>query len=405
MLTLTRARLSIWLALLLNALAAHAQDAQSIYRQASESVYLVEARGPKGNFQGSAVAYANSQAASPTDPTSWEKAVKNGTYFATNFHVIDGASTITLRRGNRQFTARLDFGDEAMDFALLHIAGEVITPAERGNYADIQIGDRVYAIGSPLGLENSLSDGLVAGKRVQDGIPLIQTTAAISRGNSGGGLFDKTGKLLGITTFKLAGGENLNFAIDIGIVDKINGAYVAAEGLRAMFADRLTPGQKQRLATSQFVKWLLKVGRANVPTYEEVDEIMQMTGRGKLRATEGMAALERIVNAFLASNSPNAAQAANAPRGDGSKLLILVCRMRQTSSGTSLGSITLYVDLVEKSVNDRPATISDAAITWQSPDKNTRFVLDRMSGDFSLARDNSPNRSVGECSRTEQKRF
>lgn len=80
------------------------------------------------------------------------------------------------------------------------------------------IGDRVYAIGSPGGLTNSLSEGLISGLRQSGNVKLIQTTAAISPGSSGGGLFNRAGQLIGITTFKLARGENLNFAVDIAHV-------------------------------------------------------------------------------------------------------------------------------------------------------------------------------------------
>ncbi len=72
---------------------------------------------------------------------------------------------------------------------------------------------RVFAIGAPYGLELSLSDGLIAALRHENGVDLVQTTAPISRGLSGGGLFDAQGRLVGITTFYLSGSQNLNFAI------------------------------------------------------------------------------------------------------------------------------------------------------------------------------------------------
>ena len=66
--------------------------------------------------------------------------------------------------------------------------------------ADLKVGDPVYAVGAPLGLELSLSEGIVA--QLRGGPPpLIQTTAAISPGSSGGGLFDRDGRLVGLTTF------------------------------------------------------------------------------------------------------------------------------------------------------------------------------------------------------------
>src|SRR5262249_49670558 len=80
---------------------------------------------------------------------------------------------------------------------------------------DLQVGQRVYAIGAPQELELTLSDGLISGLRQTEGgsIQLIQTSAPISPGSSGGGLFDQDGRLVGITTFFVEEGQNLNFAL------------------------------------------------------------------------------------------------------------------------------------------------------------------------------------------------
>jgi S1-C subfamily serine protease len=77
------------------------------------------------------------------------------------------------------------------------------------------VGEDVAAIGNPKGLDTSLSRGLVAQKRNKNGHAYIQTDAALSSGSSGGGLFDTAGNLVGVTTFKVATGESLNFAIAI----------------------------------------------------------------------------------------------------------------------------------------------------------------------------------------------
>ena len=80
-------------------------------------------------------------------------------------------------------------------------------------YADVKVGERVFTIGAPQGLELSLAEGLVSSKRTIDAGRLIQTSAPISSGSSGGGLFDTHGHLIGITTFMLKNSQNLNFAI------------------------------------------------------------------------------------------------------------------------------------------------------------------------------------------------
>jgi serine protease Do len=77
----------------------------------------------------------------------------------------------------------------------------------------LEVGETVYAIGNPLKLDRTLSEGLLSGKREAGERRYLQTTAPISPGSSGGGLFDARGNLLGITSFTLKGAQSLNFAI------------------------------------------------------------------------------------------------------------------------------------------------------------------------------------------------
>jgi len=83
------------------------------------------------------------------------------------------------------------------------------------SFDSLQIGEPVITIGSPGGFSNTLSNGIISQLRLLDGQKLVQTTAAISGGSSGGGLFDAKGNLIGITTFKIRDAESLNFAISI----------------------------------------------------------------------------------------------------------------------------------------------------------------------------------------------
>ena len=104
--------------------------------------------------------------------------------------------------------------DGETDRCILSVGRELLAPvAGIRRYDDLKVGEEVYTIGSPSGLENTLGQGIVSGLRRLDGQRLVQTTAQISPGSSGGGLFDKSGNLIGITTFKLQESEGLNFAI------------------------------------------------------------------------------------------------------------------------------------------------------------------------------------------------
>lgn len=142
----------------------------------------------------------------------------------TNYHIIEGRNVYVTQSssvsGNDTHWRLYKF-DKALDLALM-------TTDKKHSYVDsfqkigqLKVGQKVYAIGSPEGLKNTLSEGLISGKRIVDGESVIQTTASITYGSSGGGLFSETGELVGITSSGLEGGANLNFAIPIDSVVKV----------------------------------------------------------------------------------------------------------------------------------------------------------------------------------------
>ena len=131
----------------------------------------------------------------------------------TNCHVLTAGLKTYVSKQDRRFSAELRFADVDRDLCLLAVRGLNGRPVELAPMQGVKPGARVFAIGSPRGLELTISDGLVSGLRRIEGSQLIQTSAPISRGSSGGGLFDTSGRLLGVTTFTLAEGQNLNFAL------------------------------------------------------------------------------------------------------------------------------------------------------------------------------------------------
>jgi S1-C subfamily serine protease len=80
-------------------------------------------------------------------------------------------------------------------------------------FDELEVGEKVYSIGTPRGLEKTIADGIISGLLTRSNPHLIQTTAPISPGSSGGGLFDAYGNLIGITTLSLKESQNINFAI------------------------------------------------------------------------------------------------------------------------------------------------------------------------------------------------
>jgi S1-C subfamily serine protease len=149
---------------------------------------------------------------------------------ATNCHVIEGGASYLVGRSKQLIPATLYAEDEDKDICILDAKGITGKPVQLGKAASLKVGVPVYAVGAPRGLELSLSDGIVA--QLRGGPPpLIQTTAAISPGSSGGGLFDGKGRLVGLTTLYVEAGQSLNFAIPVEWIGEVKpGHKPAAEG-------------------------------------------------------------------------------------------------------------------------------------------------------------------------------
>ena len=136
----------------------------------------------------------------------------------TNCHVVKGAHLIKIIQDHAVTDAKLAAADPAADRCVLRVDGITLVPiAGIRPFNDLAVGEHVFAIGAPVGLERTMSEGMLSGLRHQPGRNLVQTSAAISPGSSGGGLFDERGNLIGITTMQLVGTvQNLNFAVAAG---------------------------------------------------------------------------------------------------------------------------------------------------------------------------------------------
>lgn len=135
----------------------------------------------------------------------------------TNLHVVQGLKTaaVKLANGDVYDQVQVKAFDERKDLAVIQIQGFSLPILELGNSDEVQPGAPVTLVGNPLGLEGSVSTGVVSGIRNEGGFRVIQTDAAANPGNSGGPLLDGQGKVVGVLTFKLGGAESLNFCIPI----------------------------------------------------------------------------------------------------------------------------------------------------------------------------------------------
>jgi serine protease Do len=141
----------------------------------------------------------------------------------TNCHVLARSSRVAISRENVSYGATLEHPDPERDLCILKVRNFSAPAVTVGNVENLKTGSRVYAIGSPRGLEQTISDGLLSGvrKSTSGDFTALQVTVPISKGSSGGGLFDAHGRLIGITTFQLRDGQNLNFALPVNWIAEV----------------------------------------------------------------------------------------------------------------------------------------------------------------------------------------
>ena len=169
--------------------------AQEIYQQVLPSVVCVQADHGSSYNVGSGVILTSDG------------------YIVTNYHVIEECSAleVMLLTTQRVYDAVLIGYDEELDLAVLKVEAEDLTPARLADSDRLQVGDQVYAIGNPMGyLYGTMTDGIVSSlaREVEvdsHDMTLIQTSAALNSGNSGGALVDAYGQVVGITSAKITG--------------------------------------------------------------------------------------------------------------------------------------------------------------------------------------------------------
>lgn len=178
------------------AVPARGMDAQKVFRKAASSVVVVVNRN--GFKQG--VKFGSGFV------------VGDGTQVVTNHHVVDRAASVVVNSPDgKEIPAEVVDVDVTQDLALLKLNGS-------GPALDLapelpQVGQEVAAIGTPKGLERTLSTGVVSALRKLGNREVVQITAPVSHGSSGGPVLDAEGRVVGVATFVFKEGQNLNFAI------------------------------------------------------------------------------------------------------------------------------------------------------------------------------------------------
>ena len=151
-------------------------------------------------------------------------------YIVTNNHVVDGADelTVSLNEGSKEYSARVIGADKTTDLALIKIDGKNLPAIVIANSDNVKVGEWVLAVGNPLGLNNTVTAGIISAKARTLGAngveSFIQTDAAINQGNSGGALVNTRGELVGINAMLASPtGSNIGygFAIPTAIMNKV----------------------------------------------------------------------------------------------------------------------------------------------------------------------------------------
>jgi len=172
-----------------------------IAREQSQAVVIVEALDERGSVIGQGSGFI---------------VTTNGAIIS-NLHVIQGAAMIRVKlpNGDVYKTTDLVDVDDNKDIVIIKIKGFKLPTVMLGDSDKAETGDSIVAISSPENLVNSLSTGVISGVRRVDTHRIFQITAPISRGSSGGALFNSNGEVIGIVTFLLKSGQNINFAVPI----------------------------------------------------------------------------------------------------------------------------------------------------------------------------------------------
>jgi len=197
----------------------------------------------------------------------------------TNRHVIEDGGILKISQGDKTWRAYILWVDPDHDLGVLKVRDFRGVPISVRTSHDLSVGERVYAIGSPRGLELTLSEGLVSGLREYEDGRIIQTSAPISPGSSGGGLFDEQGRLVGITSFGLTESENLNFALP-------------AEWIQALPTFLTTPTKskepsKQDVAEAKAALLFASTAASNVQTFVDQRRILH-SDSGIPKGTSGV---------------------------------------------------------------------------------------------------------------------
>ena len=289
-LSIPRAEVGLGVTLELDETRLSALPAQEIYQQVLPSVVSVVTHMSSGQGYGAGSGVI----------------MREDGYILTNYHVIEGgdAVKIMLLSDGATYDAQLVGYDESLDIAVLKIDAEGLTAAQFGDSDLLEIGDAAYAIGNPMGyLYGTMTDGIISALHVEvdvDGksMNLIQTSAALNSGNSGGALINEQGQVVGITVAKISGKEDEALVEGLGLAIPISDArpfinYILETGETCQPAIGITCSAAAMDGTAGvMVQSVEPDGPAREAGLQKLDLIVAGTGK----AVDSIYSLKRLIN-------------------------------------------------------------------------------------------------------------
>ena len=236
-------------------------------------------------------------------------------YVLTNAHVVEGADEVIVTLADkREFKAKVIGADKRSDVALVRIDASGLPTVRIGDVSKLKVGEWVIAIGSPFGLESTVTAGIVSAKSRDTGelLPLIQTDAAINPGNSGGPLINMRGEVVGINSqiYSRSGGyQGISFAIPIDeaarVFEQLKAGGRVIRGRIGVVIDRVTREVAESIGLGKPVGALVRQVEAGGPAEKAGVEAGDIITKVDARSVESNVDLPRIIGGIKPGSKAN----------------------------------------------------------------------------------------------------
>lgn len=203
-------------------------------------------------------------------------AISEDGLIVTNYHVIEGGDSIFVKTSNGETFERVAVidSDERRDIAILRLPTRNLSPLQFAPLGSFNVGDDVFAIGNPLGLEATFSSGIISAQRVIDGVEVLQITAPISAGSSGGPVVNENAQVIGISMGLIEDGQNINFAVPIKYVQGLLDMGGRPVSYADFAAENWKPGRSTLAVSEQISPWVIEQAKNIDYDLERLKEIL-----------------------------------------------------------------------------------------------------------------------------------